>query len=396
MSLNIHVEAVLLGTALLIVSACGGNGMAPSNAFNTGKTLVKGSNADSSGAVPTDTTSILKLLTKNVTIGSTVDPTNGDMGPRAVTVVRYNYGELKKGQVLVCNFEDSSGNAGNGTTIERLDPVASSKPATFFQNSKIEGCDGDTIDGGDTVYATGFTSKVMVSINSKGQLKKIYGSPITQPIGDVEGPTLYDYSPELIFVGNADTGGVDTFSFGGYGTGHGKEVINGFDVNKGSGWSALGPSGLAYWCGQHGKANCSEKTPPPDTLYVADGACNAVVAISHVSTLLLKDEITIQAGCKKFTCKYPTDACATLVKAGSPLNKPVAQTLLPNGNLIVANTGNNTLVEMTPKGQVLDTEVVDTGKAPAIFGLAAIGTKDSNTALFYTDTNTNTLHELEK
>ena len=33
--------------------------------------------------------------------------------------------------------------------------------------------------------------------------------------------------------------------------------------------------------------------------------------------------------------------------------------MLPNGNLIVANTGNNTLVEMTPKGQVLDTKVVE-------------------------------------
>jgi hypothetical protein len=51
---------------------------------------------------------------------------------------------------------------------------------------------------------------------------------------------------------------------------------------------------------------------------------------------------------------------------------------------------------MTPTGQVLDTTVVDKSKTSGIFGLAAIGTKDSNTALFYTDTNTNTLHELEQ
>jgi Na+-translocating ferredoxin:NAD+ oxidoreductase RnfG subunit len=85
-----------------------------------------------------------------------------------------------------------------------------------------------------------------------------------------------------------------------------------------------------------------------------------------------------------------------VVNAGSPLDKPVAMAILPNGNLIVANTGNNTLVEMTPKGQVLDTKVVDTSKTPGIFGLAAIGTKDGNTALFYTDINTSTLHELEQ
>jgi hypothetical protein len=51
---------------------------------------------------------------------------------------------------------------------------------------------------------------------------------------------------------------------------------------------------------------------------------------------------------------------------------------------------------MTPKGQVLDTKVVDKSKTPGIFGLASLGTKDSNAALFYTDTNTNTLHELEQ
>jgi hypothetical protein len=48
--------------------------------------------------------------------------------------------------------------------------------------------------GGDQVYATGFTSEVMVLINAKGLLKRTYGSLITQPLGDVEGPTLYGYS----------------------------------------------------------------------------------------------------------------------------------------------------------------------------------------------------------
>jgi hypothetical protein len=196
-----------------------------------------------------------------------------------------------------------------------------------------------------------------------------------------------------VFVGTG-TGAIDSLSLGAYGTGKVLEVVDGFEVNKGSGWSVLGPSGLAYSCGvPPGEIMCSNDT---DVLYVADGACDAVVAISHASALLVKDEIAIRPGCKKFTCRYPKATCATLVKAGSPLEKPVAQTLLPNGNLIVANTGNNALVELTPKGQVLDTKVVDKGKTPAIFGLAAIGTSDTNTALFYTDTNTNTLHELEQ
>ena len=386
-----NIRAALLAAGVLLAaSACNGTGAVPSSAPAV--------NPDAAGSratveSPADTKSILKLLKKDVTIGSTVDPSNGDTGPRAVTVVQYNYGKLKKGQLLVCNFENSSGTAGDGTTIEQFDPTPSSKPTTFIKNSKIEGCDGNAITGGDQTYATGFTSGTMSWVNQKAQLKKSYGSPITEPIGDADAPPLYLYSPEYIFIGNADTGGLDSISLGGYGTGKVLEVVNGFDVNKGSGWSALGPSGISYWCGVlPGSVSCKNKD---DMLYVADGACNAVVAISHASSLLEKDEITIQPGCKKFTCKYPKTTCATLVKAGSPLNNPVAQAIMPNGNLIVANTGNNTLVEMTPKGKVLDTKVVDTSKTSGIFGVAAAGTSDSNTTLFYTDTNTNTLHELE-
>ena len=388
MTLRINRSVLLAAVMALAASACGGNGAVPSNAALAG--------AARAGAALADKTSILKLLTKNVTIGSTVDAKNGDMGPRAISVVQNASGKLKAGQVLVCNFADSSGTAGNGTTIEQFNPTASSKPTTFFQNTAIEGCDGDAIDGGadDDVSATGFTSKVMVEITPTGKLKKTYGSPITQPLADGAAPPLYSYSSEIVFVGNADTGTVDNVGLGGYGNKKVLEVIDGFDVNKGSGFGALGPSGLSYWCGApEGSYQCNNTS---DVLYVADGACNAVVAISHASALLVKDEITVQPGCKKFTCLYPKYTCAKLVKAGKPLDEPVAQTLLPNGNLIVANAGNNTLVEMTPKGKVLDSEVIDTGQAPAIFGLAAIGTSDSNTALFYTDTNTNTLHELEQ
>jgi hypothetical protein len=386
-------RAILVAMAMaLVTSACGGNAAVPLSA-PAGNSNAAGSRATVPSAV--DKKSVLKTLTKNVTIGSTVDLTNGDMGPRAISVVQASYGKLKKGQLLVCNFEDSSGDAGNGTTIEQFNPVASSKPTTFFQNAKIEGCDGDAVTTGNQVYATGLTSKVMVWINQKGQLKKTYGSPITEPGGDGAAPALYDYSPTLVFTGNVDTGGVDNIGLGGYGDNHVLEVINGFDVS-GSGTSALGPSSLSYWCGAPpATGNCKGKKPP-DTLYIADGACNTVVAVNHASALLVKDEITVQPGCQKFTCLYPKTTCATVVKTGSPLNEPVAETVLPNGNLIVANAANNTLVEMTPQGKVLDTEVVDTGSAGAIFGLAAIGTTDANTALFYTDTNTNTLQELEQ
>jgi hypothetical protein len=128
-----------------------------------------------------------------------------------------------------------------------------------------------------------------------------------------------------------------------------------------------------------------------------DGVDNTVVAVSNASNLLGKDEIVVQPGGKKFRCAHPTKTCATLVYSGSPLNAPVASALLPNGNLIVANTqGGNKLVELTPTGKILGTKTIDRSTIAHVFGLLATGTSDSDTALFYTDTETNTLHELEQ
>lgn len=349
-------------------------------------------------ALPADTTSILKELKKDVTIGSTVDPKNGDTGPRAITVVRNNYAKLKKGHVLVCNFSDSKGTAGAGTTIEQIAPVPGSKPSTFIADSNIKGCDGDALtDATQQLFATGLSSKVMVWVNQDGKAEKTYGKPITDPIGDGAAAPLYLYSPEYMFIGNADTGAIDDIGFGGSSGQPGQllEVVKGFNVNKGAGWKAEGPSGLAYWCGGIQVTGFC-KNHSIDELFVADGACNAIVLIDHAASLLTKDEIVVKPGCKSFTCVHKTATCAKLLKAGSPLDAPVALTVMPNGNLIVANGANNTLVELTSSGKVLDTKVVDNSKTPAIFGVAAIGTSDSDTAVFYTDTNTNTLHELER
>jgi hypothetical protein len=387
---------LVLAASLVAFSACGGGGVAPNGtAFSTLPSSQRAS--ASADARPFDSTSILKKLTKDVTIGSTVDPENGDKGPRAISVVMINNGKLKKNQILVCNFDDSKGDAGKGTTIEQFSPTPNSKPTRFFQNSKIEGCDGDAITGGDQVYASGMTSGLVVWIEQSGKLKKTYGKPLTVPLADSETPQLYGYSPEYVFAGNGDTGAVDSISLGGYGTGHPKEIIKGFPVNKGAGWNAQGPSGFAYWCGAPpGAYECTQRHGTADTLFVADGDCDAIVAFDHASSLLVKDEITVGAGCKSFKCLYPSTSCGKLVKAGSPLNKPFAATILPNGNMVVANTANNTLVELMPTGKVLATKVVDKSKTPGIWGIFAIGKGDSSTAIYYTDTNGNELHELEQ
>jgi hypothetical protein len=223
----------------------------------------------------------------------------------------------------------------------------------------------------------------VAEFTNTGKLKKTYGAPIEVPFADADAFCHEPYKPENIFVGDSKDGNVVKFGINIYGSEKEVQIISGFAVG-GSGWSVVGPSGIQY-------DGCK------DTLYIVDGADDTIVAIAHVSSLLEKDEIVVKKGGKTFDCKYPKTSCATLVYSGKPLDAPVASALLPNGNLIVANTqGGNTLVELTPAGKVLDTKVVDTSKTAGVFGLVATGTNDSNTALFFTDTNTNNLQELEQ
>ena len=373
---------MLTAGALLATSACGGNATVPSGVVSP---------TGASSVVPDDTTSILKKLTKDVEIGSTVDRKNGDMGPRAISVARATFG-LKKGQLLVCNFDDSAGTAGKGTTIEVLNPDPHSKPMTFTQSTKIEGCDGDAATATNQVYGAGLVSGLVSRFDQTGKLEKSHGSPIQVPFADADAFCGEAYAPEDIYIADSKTGSIIKLAFVPVSSGNVRltQVITGFGVNKGSGWSVLGPSGMQYDNRKTGSL-CN------DTLYIVDGVDNTIVAVSNASNLLEKNEIVVQPGGKTFKCAHAKSTCATLVYSGSPLNAPVASALLPNGNLIVANTqGGNELVELTPAGKVLDTKTIDTSSVAHIFGLVATGTSDSNTALFYTDTETNTLQELEQ
>jgi hypothetical protein len=389
MSFSRSRMALFITATLFATSACGGGGSLPSSAPQAGGAP---SASDAGQAVvPADTTSILKKLTKNVIIGSTVDPSNADRGPRAISIVPASNGVLKAGQLLVCNFENKAGTPGDGTTLEVLDAKVSSTPTRFFQDSALEGCDGNAIAPSDSVYAAGLTSGTVAELSipyggTKYKLAKKYGSPIESPIADSVEPVAKMYQGDYVFVGDSKTGSLDIFSASSYG--HKLlQGVTGFAVNNGSAGARLGPSGEQYT--DAGKI---------DTAYVVDGVTNTIVAVSHIAKLLEKDEIVVKSGGKTFDCKQKKYTCAHLVYAGAPLDAPLASALLPNGNLIVANTQGtaNTLVELTPAGKILDTKVVDSSSTQGIFGLVAAGTSDSNTVLYYTDTNDNDVHELKR
>ena len=376
---NKGAALLLAGGTLLALSACGGGGAVPagSSAVPGGASQFSSRTSDAS---PDDSTSILKKLKKDVIIGTTVDPGNGDKGPRGVSIARITYG-IKKGQLAVCNYSNSAGAAGKGTTIELLDPTAGSQPTTFVQSSKILGCAGNAFTNGNGIFAAGLMSHQLVSFDSTGKLVKAYGSPFKGPFYNTDASNPGLYAAEYMFTSDATSGTIISFSINYYGNPHPLEIAKGFAVNKKSGWGTLGPSGVQYY-------------PKKDTLYIADGANNTIVSFNNASELLVKDEIIVNKDGKTFTCKYPKTTCGKLVYSGSPLNAPVAMAVLPNGNLVAANSANNTLVELTPAGTVLATKVVDKSKTPGVFGIIASGKTDTNTVIFYTDANDNNLHEL--
>ena len=64
---------------------------------------------------------------------------------------------------------------------------------------------------------------------------------------------------------------------------------------------------------------------------------------------------------------------ARVVFSGAPLNAPISAALLFNGDLVVSNTADNILVEISQTGNVMDTQNLDTGAAGALFGIVATG-----------------------
>jgi len=373
---------------IFAASACAGPTVAP----NTGPAL-QALTARPMHARPSyDTTSILKQDKLQVSIASTVDTNNGDMGPTAIAIVPGKK-TLQKGNLMVCNFENSAGYAGEGTTLELVNPTADTV-RQFAQSNAIEGCDAVALNTANDVYAGGLTSGELAVFLPTGQpnTKLKYGSnsPVGAPLSDSNAPPAKNFDPEYMYVGATTSGGIASIAGGEYGDNIATQVAEGFAVSQGSG-PALGPSGLQY-----SKVNSG-------TLYIVDGVTNTIVAFWGANELIDTDEIVVEPGGETFSCEYPSVTCGVLVYADStsysPLNAPVASALLPNGNLIVANTQGtpNTLVELTPGGQILDTRVVNSNDStPGIYGLVASGTKDSNTVIYFTDMNTNMVYELEK
>jgi hypothetical protein len=367
-------QLVIAAIAAMAASGCHGASMIPAQSA--------GSAAQPVGqTLPDNSVSILKMLSKQVVIGSTVDSKFHQLNPYGLTVAPASAGDFKKGDLVVCNFNDKANVQGTGFTIVALHPKPGSKPLLVSSSKTLVGCNALALSTGDDIWAAAFTANDNPVLSPTGVLEiNIKGKPFDRPFGQIfaqpkgGSPAFYATDAGDGTVVRINLGSPFTFDV----------IAKGFAINHGKPGSILGPSGLAY-------------DPNGDQLYVVDGTNNTVVAFSKVSSIP-NGGVTVEKGGKTF--KGPSAHDARLVFAGAPLNGPISSALLFNGNLVVGNTGNpsgkNIMVELSPTGKMLATRNVDKGASGALFGMVATGTSAANTKLYFNDDNDNNLQVLEK
>jgi hypothetical protein len=116
------------------------------------------------------------------------------------------------------------------------------------------------------------------------------------------------------------------------------------------------------------------------------------VAFSGYSTLAAKAIVVNADG----TFGGPSASSARVVFSGTPLNAPISAALLFNGDLVVGNTGDNMLVEISQAGKLMATQNLDTGAVGALFGIVATGTDATSTKIYFNDDNDNTVKLLSQ
>ncbi|BDE07902.1 hypothetical protein WPS_31780 [Vulcanimicrobium alpinum] len=385
------VAAVFIPAAIALASCSGGGGSGPSPATipNTPAASAMQSTrgtatTTSSAQTPGDAGSILQTLHKITTIGSTVDPINGDQNPYGLTIAPITKGLLQAGDLVICNFNDAANVQGNGTTIEALHPVPGSTPLHIAQNAALLGCDALALSSGDGIWAAAFGANDNPIVSATGALvTAIASGPWHHPWGQAFSATAGPFGASgAFYASNAGDGSIvridlnpgKPFAF--------DVIATGFPVNGGAPGSILAPSGLTY-------------DPNGDRLYVIDGVDNSITALEHVGQIPAGG---VHVSGSSFT--GPFASSARRVFAGAPLNGPISAALLPNGNLVVGNTldpdGTNLLVEVTPSGRVLAKRNVDKGASGAIFGIAVSGTagEPNNVKIYFNDDNDNTVKVL--
>ncbi len=311
------------------------------------------------------------------TLGSTVDPTNGDQNPYGLAIAPATAGLLTAGDLVLCNFNDSANVQGNGTTIEILHPTAGSKPVRMVQDPNLKGCAALAIGVDQGPWAAAYSSDLAPYYSAGGTLRSTLSKgPWAGPWGVTFAPAFGAGAASYVMT-NATSGSIVRVDVAGTTF---TVVATGFTLNGGAvPGNILGASGLTY-------------DGARDTLFIVDSNQDRVVAFDGYSTLAAGAIVVESDG----SFSGPSAAAAHVVFSGSPLNAPISAAELWNGDLVVGNTADNLLVEISQDGKVVATQNLDTGPVGALFGIVAAGTSASDTRIYFNDDNDNTVKLLAR
>jgi hypothetical protein len=306
------------------------------------------------------------------TIGSTVDPTNGDENPYGLAIAPVTAGLLTAGDLVICNFNDSANVQGNGTTIEILHPAPGSTPTRMVQDPNLKGCAALAVAKDDSPWAAAFSSNLAPFYGPSGALvSTLSAGPWSGPWGEIFAPAVGSGAASYV-TSNATSGTIVRVNVPGT---EFTTIATGFTINAGAvPGNILGAAGLTY-------------DATNDTLYIVDSNMNRVVAFATYSTLAANAIVANADG----TFSGPSASAASVVFAGTPLNAPISAAQLYNGDLVVGNTADNMLIEISQAGKVVATQNLDTGAVGALFGIVATGADASSTKIYFNDDNDNTV-----
>jgi sugar lactone lactonase YvrE len=383
--LHRHVRCIPV-LALLALAGCGSTSSKQTAASKPAPTA-----STSSGS--TASSPFLGSLKRTSIVASTV-PANGDVNPYGLAEVTTSIGRLKRGDLLVSNFNDKANNQGTGTTIMQISPSGTASLFGTISAAHLPGpCPGgvglttalNILPGGYVVLGSlpttngkSATAKAgcLIVLDSSGRPVETIAGP--QIVGPWDMTAVSQGSTSTLFVSNALNGGA---AKGRYAiknstvlrvrlkssAGAPPKVLEQRVIAAGIPWRddaealVIGPTGLAV--GTNG------------TLYLADTLANSITAIPEAMTR------TSAAG-----------AGGTTITTGGNLKQPLGLTIAPNGDILTSNAGDGAIVETTPAGHQVMVRTVDTKTgAGSLFGIAVA---PQGKGLYFVDDGENSLRLL--
>jgi hypothetical protein len=352
-----------------------------------------------------ETPGFLATIHRHITRTTTVTE-NGDLNPYAVVIAPVDAGKIRKGDVLVDNFNDVSNLQGTGTTVIAYD-AATKKTNLFVRLPRnLAQCPGGIglttamtmlksgwIIVGSTPSTDGTTRTMgpgcLLVLDPQGQVKAVWTGPnVKGPWGnmavidngatatlfvsmagfDVPGPEIRD--PKTGYPPVIDKARVVRFELR-IPPGQPPQITNETVIADGFGERAdkdaflIGPTGLAL--------------AADGTLYVSDALGNRIAAIADATTR------QTSAGTGR-----------TVTKDGL-LQRPLALIMTADDHLLASNALNGQVVEIDPQsGKQLYAQWIDADQAQSppgngdLFGLALA---PDGKGFYYVEDDTNTLME---